>query len=313
MSRFVAVKAERIKLKARIGLTGVTNGGKTYTALMIAKGLLLAEGLVTEDGKPDWSKVAVIDTERRRSLFYAGIAEFGQFLFIEFSPPYHPMDYVEAIKYAQSQGAVIAIIDSLSHAWSGTGGILDIVNQRTQTSKSKNSFSDGWGGKGGGTELQNAMIDEILSADMHIIATFRQKMEYVMERDDSGKTKITKMGTKAVQKDDLEYEFDITLKLDNNHNAEIIKNTVKFLNNQGDILEPITEEFGKNLGDYLASGKPAEAIIEAQVDNAKETIRQMVNFNPNLKEIYKIYSKKSLTDENDLKILNEIIKNMKAI
>ena len=44
MSRFTAVKAQRIKLKARIGLTGVTNGGKTYSALMIAKGLLQAEG-----------------------------------------------------------------------------------------------------------------------------------------------------------------------------------------------------------------------------------------------------------------------------
>lgn len=313
MSRFVVVKAERIKLKARIGLTGVTNGGKTYTALMIAKGLLIAEGLLTPDGKPDWSKVAVIDSERKRSLFYADIPEFGQFLFIEFKPPYHPNDYIEAVEAALEAGAEIIIIDSLSHAWNGSGGVLEIVRERTDNSRNKNSFSDGWGGRGGGTDLQNNLIDNILSANAHIIATFRQKMEYVMERDENGKARITKMGTKAVQKDDLEYEFDITLKLDNNHRAEIIKNTVKFLKNQGEILEPITETFGKNLGDYLASGKAAESIIEAQVNKAKETIKEMVAANPNLKEIYKIYSKKPLHEENDLKILDEIIKNMKTI
>lgn len=311
MSRFVAVKAERIKLKARIGLTGVTNGGKTYTALTIAKGLLIAENLLTEDGKPDWSKVAVIDTERKRSLFYADIPEFGQFTFINFEPPYHPNDYIEAVNVALKEGAKVIIIDSLSHAWNGSGGLLEIVRERTDNSRNKNSFTDGWGGKGGGTELQNNLIDNILSADAHIIATFRQKMEYVMERGDDGKAKITKMGTKAVQKDDLEYEFDITLKLDNEHRAEVIKNTVKFLDNQGEILEPITEQFGINLGEYLASGKAAEAIIEAQLNNAKATIREMVAENPNLKEIYKLYSKKSLAEEDNIKILNEIIKNMK--
>jgi hypothetical protein len=311
MSRFTAVKAQRIKLKARIGLTGVTNGGKTYSALMIAKGLLQAENAYTADGKLDWSKVAVIDTERRRSLFYADIPEFGQFQFIEFTPPYHPKDYMEAVNYAVSLGAEVIIIDSISHAWNGTGGILDIVRERTENSRSKNSFSDGWGGRGGGTELQNQFIDTILSTDAHIIATFRQKMEYVIERDEAGKTKITKLGTKPQQKDDLEYEFDITLKLDNDHYAEIIKNTVKFLDGQGTILEPITESFGKNLGDYLASGKAAETITQEQIAHAKEIIKDYVTKNPSLKEIFKLYSNKSLKDENDLKILNEIIKNMK--
>ena len=136
-------------------------------------------------------------------------------------------------------------------------------------------------------------------------------MEYAIERDETGKTKIIKLGTKPQQKDDLEYEFDITLKLDNDHRPEIIKNTVKFLEDKGTILDPITEEFGINLGDYLASGKAAETITEEQVAHAKEVIKEYVTKNPALKEIFKLYSDKSLKDENNLKILNEIIKNMK--
>ena len=38
MSEFIVQKAKRLKLKARIGLTGPTNCGKTYSALVIAKG-----------------------------------------------------------------------------------------------------------------------------------------------------------------------------------------------------------------------------------------------------------------------------------
>lgn len=310
-TRFTAVKAQRLKLKARIGLTGVTNSGKTYTALVIAKGLLQAENLYTSEGKLDWSKVAVIDSERKRVLFYADIPEFGQFTFIDFQPPYHPKYYIEAVKYAKECGAEIIIIDSISHAWNGTGGVLDIVRERTERSKTKNSMMDGWGGAEGGTALQNKMIDEILSVDAHVIATFRQKMDYAVEKDEQGKLKIQKLGVKPQQREDLEYEFDITLKLDSEHNAEIIKNTVKFLNKEGDILAPITEEFGRYLGEYLSSGAPYETILNSQLEDAKKKIKEMVTVKPSLKEIYEMYSKTPLSQETNLELLIEIIRNMK--
>jgi len=45
-------KATRKKAKIRLGLSAVSGGGKTYSAILIAKGLC-----------GDLSKVAIIDTE----------------------------------------------------------------------------------------------------------------------------------------------------------------------------------------------------------------------------------------------------------
>lgn len=287
MSRFVATTAQRENVKARIGLTGATNAGKTWTALLIAQGLLKAEGYVLENGDVDWSKVYLIDTERKRSLFYADNGVFGQFKHIQFNPPYDPDSYIEAVQYAESQGAKVIIIDSISHAWSGTGGVLDIVNERTQNSRNKNSFNEGWGGKEGGTALQNKMIDHILSSNCHVITTFRQKMEYVQERDDAGKIRITKLGVKPVQRDDLEYEFDITLKLNNDHTAEVIKNTVNFISEKEFTTSPITSEFGENLGKYLSSGIDPSLIQEGKRVALINSIMQLGRENTSLITYFK--------------------------
>lgn len=286
-SKFVVSKAKREQVKARIGLTGATNTGKTWTALLIAQGLLKAEGYVTEDGKVDWSKVCVIDTERKRALFYADNGVFGEFLHIDFPAPYHPEDYIEAVQVAQQSGAKVIIIDSISHAWNGTGGVLEIVSEKTLNSKSKNQFNEGWGGKEGGTALQNKMIDKILASPCHIIATFRQKMEYVQEKDENGKTTITKLGVKPVQRDDLEYEFDITLKLNNDHTAQVIKNTVDFIDEKEFTANPITSKFGEELGKYLSSGADPSALKEEKRLHLINTILEMGKSYPSLVTFFK--------------------------
>lgn len=307
MNSFTVQKAERLKLKARIGLTGPTNCGKTYGALIIAQGLMEADNL-------DWSKVCIIDSERRRSLFYANNGVFGEFMFIEMTPPYSPQRYIEATQAALDAGAKIIIIDSLTHAWSGTGGVLDIVTERTQKSKTKNSYSDGWGGTDGGTALQNKMIDYLMAIPAHLICTFRSKMDSVMEKDEgTGRTVIKRVGIKPVQRDDLEYEFDITLQFDKDtHTPEIVKNTVQFIQQDNLGLGPITKEFGKNLGDYLSQGIDPEIIKKGQIEHAKKTIVALVSENPNNKEIYKLIAGDTkLADLNDLNVLNNIIRKIK--
>lgn len=288
MSGFVATKAQRLKLKARIGLTGATNTGKTYTAFRIAAGLLQSEGFVNEDGSPDWSKIAILDTERDRALFYANDGTIGEFTHVAFKPPYHPNRYIEAVEYIESLGIQVCIIDSLTHAWNGTGGVLEIVADKTQASRSKNAYNEGWGGKEGGTALQNAMVDAILSSKMHTICTFRQKMEYVQEKDEAtGKTIIRKLGVKPVQRDDLEYEFDITLKLNDNHSADIIKNTVQFLGAKEETLPIITEDFGRLLGDYLNKGLDPKEYEENIKQNYITKIKNLGNANPPLLDYFK--------------------------
>ena len=313
-SRFTATVAKRQKLKARIGLTGATNAGKTYTALLIAEGLLISEGCLLEDGTPDWSKVVVIDTERERSKFYAGIDSIGNFTHIDFKPPFDPLSYIDAVAYAESLGATVCIIDSISHAWMGTGGVLEIVHERTEKSRSKNTFTEGWGGKEGGTALQNKMIDNIMASKMHTICTFRQKMEYTQEKDEvTGRTVIVKQGVKPVQKDDLEYEFDITLKLNNDHTAEVIKNTVKFLEADVDKLPVITSEFGKVLGDYLNKGEDPNVSKQKIKEDYINKIKTMGEKYPPLFEYFKAkYPDKPLNNLS-LNELSELIKTFKEM
>lgn len=340
MSRqWILTEGVREALKARIGLTGVTNSGKTYTALLIAAGLLIAEKqfikpmeielsdvdfydkklLKSIMDNLDWSKVAVLDTERKRALWYANNGTFGKFNHINFDPPYSPLDYISAINYLESKGILIVIIDSLSHAWSGTGGLLETVAERTAQSKTKNAFNEGWGGKEGGTALQNQMVDVILSKDMHIIATFRQKPEYVQERDETtGKTRISLIGTKPIQRDDLEYEFDITLRLERDHSARIIKNTVEFI--QADIisdgeqiLKPLTPEFGYHLGKFLSEGEDPSIINEEIRLKTIAQLKDLAKKHKPLASLYKTIYPNKKADELSLTEAKEAMKQFQEV
>jgi hypothetical protein len=56
---------------------------------------------------------------------------------------------------------------------------------------------------------QNALIDKIMSAPMHILASMRAKTEWGLDRDDeTGKSTPQKVGLAPVMRDGIEYEFD---------------------------------------------------------------------------------------------------------
>ena len=84
--------ATREKSKLRIALAGVSGGGKTLGALLLAAGLTGG----------DFSKVCLIDTEHRRGLLYANRSDLGigQFYHIELKAPYSPDHYKEAVDAA---------------------------------------------------------------------------------------------------------------------------------------------------------------------------------------------------------------------
>ena len=95
--------------------------------------------------------------------------------------------------------------------------MLDQVNKR-----GGNSFTDGWGKVG--TPLQNRLMDAMLNAPLHIIATMRVKSEYVIEPDERGKSVPRRIGLKEVQREGVEYEFDLVglLDLSNTLTIEIV-------------------------------------------------------------------------------------------
>lgn len=101
-----------------VGIAGGTGSGKTFSAFRLARGIVGPQG-----------KIAMLDTEKRRSLHYRKDFEFD---FAEIAPPFTPEAYQGAIEAAEKARYDCIIIDSTSHVWAGDGGCLDIHEEVVQ-------------------------------------------------------------------------------------------------------------------------------------------------------------------------------------
>lgn len=200
MSMFT--KATKAQAKARIAMHGPAGSGKTYTALEWAT--VLADG----------GRVAVIDTERNSASLYSDRFEFDV---MSFTPPYHPERLMAILDEAEKEGYSSVVIDSLSHFWSGAGGVLEIVDEAK--SRFKGNTYAAWQV---GTPLQQKMIDRILSHHAHIIATMRSKTDWQVDTD-GGRVTPVKLGLAPQQREGVEYEFTLVLDIDIKHRASVSK------------------------------------------------------------------------------------------
>lgn len=187
------VKATKSKIYLRMAVIGPTKSGKSFSSLAMMTHLV--------------DRMAFIDTEHSRSELYADQFDFDLLRLDSYSP----QSYIDAIEAAGRAGYPGLIIDSMTHAWSGKEGALEKVDKAAE--KSGNSYT-AWRNV---TPLHNRMIDAMLSYPGHLIATMRSKMDYVQEKDANGKTVIRKIGLQAVQRADVEYEFDLIGDIDIDH------------------------------------------------------------------------------------------------
>jgi hypothetical protein len=224
-------KATRRRCKMKLSVQGPSGSGKTYSSLALAKGLT-----------GDLKKVVVIDTENGSSHLYAHL---GDFSVIELAPPYNPERYIEAIQLAEKSGFDCIVIDSLSHEWFGSGGILDIHGAMPG-----NSFTN-WSKL---TPRHNALINSIVSVDTHVIATLRSKTEYVIQNN-NGKSVPEKVGMKAVQREDSEYEFTLAFELSKNHLAIVSKDRTGMFKNSPEIK--LTEQIGEKIRNWCGLDEPS--------------------------------------------------------
>lgn len=224
-------KATKTQSRLRLALVGPSGSGKTYSALAIGTGL----------GK----RIAVIDTERGSASKYAGVFAFDTLQLDTF----HPQRYVDAIAEAEQAGYDVLIIDSLSHAWIGREGALDLVDAAARRSKTGSTFN-AWRDV---TPLQHALVDSILRCKCHVIATMRSKVEYLVERDEkSGRSVPRKVGLAPVQRDGMEYEFDVIGELDLENNLSITKSRCPELS--GTVTRRPGADFAKALAAWLSDG-----------------------------------------------------------
>jgi hypothetical protein len=227
-------KAERKKAKLRLGLVGPSGSGKTYSALLVAFGL--------------GGRVALIDTENGSGDMYSHLGEYDIW---NIEAPYTVQKYLDAITMGERAGYNVLIIDSLSHAWAGEGGLLDQQGKIADSSASKNSYN-AWRMV---TPLHYKLIEAMLTSKCHIIATMRAKTEYTQEKDDkTGKTIIRKLGMAPVQREGMDYEFTLVFDLDAHHNVLASKDRTSIFDGQ---VIRLSQETGETLRAWLDSGVEA--------------------------------------------------------
>lgn len=236
-------KAERKKARLRLGICGTSGSGKTFSALLIAKGI----------GK----KIAVVDTENHSAELYAGSAGMPEYDVCILSPPYETEKYIKAIEEAEKAGYDVIILDSISHAWAGEGGLLDQQGKIADSGKG-NSYT-AWRNV---TPKHNKFIEKMLSCNIHLIATMRSKTEYALVTNDKGKQEPRKMGLAPIQREGMDYEFTAVFDMDTNHNAIPSKDRTRIFD--GKIFTPSIKT-GEDLRAWLESGieaKPKDDIPE---------------------------------------------------
>ncbi|GIN74001.1 hypothetical protein J14TS2_44760 [Bacillus sp. J14TS2] len=304
---FTPKKARREKQKAIIGFIGPSGSGKTVSALRTAYGMM-NEAYPDASEEELWAKIGLADTEHSRSLLYWNEQfddmRIGDFVHIDFDAPYTTERYNGAVKSLKAAGCEVIVIDSLSHNWQGEGGIIE-----THSHMSGNSFQN-WGKLSSET---TDLIKTLTRNDVHILCTLRTKTEYALEENEKGKMAPKKIGTKPVQKDELEYEFMINFIVNMDHTAETSKDNTRLF--EGQVFQ-ITEDAGRKLYKWLELGvdvKAEEAARKAKEEDRRisivHTIQSMMDDSDEVKaEVEKLEFKANKKVENfNIKLLERAL------
>jgi hypothetical protein len=223
-------KATKTQARLRMAIAGVSGSGKTMTAIKVALGL-------TGAGK----RVAVIDTERGSASKYADLDFDVDDEFQDFEP----RNYIDKMASIVRGGEHdVIVIDSLSHAWMGKGGILD----------QKDGKGDAFGAWRSLTPQHNALVDAILQCPLHVIVTLRAKTEYAIEKNAQGKNEVKKLGIGYVQRDGLEFEFDVVGDMDQDNYFTVAKTRCPLLS--GRRFHKPNGELSEILRAWLTDGAP---------------------------------------------------------
>lgn len=276
-------QAQRSQVKLRIGLSGPSGYGKTMSALLLAFGIT-----------HDWRKIAVIDTENNSASLYSHLGDFNV---LSLEESFSPRRYVEAIRTCEKAGMEVIIVDSISHEWSGKDGCLEMHE------KLGGRFQD-WAKV---TPEHNFFIDALLQSKAHIITTARRKVDYSLDRDMNGKTKVSKLGTKEITREGYEYELTVNFELINeNHLVKASKDRTGLFMDKPEFI--INQATGKKLKAWCTEGVSLEKVKkEIASCNNLAGLKHIYDKYPSLhKEIYPlIIERKKLIDNSNSQVIEE--------
>ena len=203
--------ARREQAPLLIGVAGPSGAGKTASALKLARGIVGGD-----------EGIYLVDTEGSRAKHYACAAgeEPGPFRFrfehLDFTAPFSPDRYLEAIAAATASGARVVIVDSMSHCHEGAGGLLDAHEQELErmagsdlNKRERVKFTAWIKPKAANGRLVNA----ILQMRCHMIFTLRAKDKIAIVKGRDGKTEPVQVGWTPICTDRFEYEMTTMLML----------------------------------------------------------------------------------------------------
>jgi len=272
-------KATRKQVKLRLNISAPSGAGKTYSALLMAKGLV-----------GDWEKIAVIDTENGSASLYSHLGDFNV---IDLTPPFTPEKYTEALHTCVNAGMEAVIIDSTTHEWA----CLIEENELLAQARFRGNTWSAWSQT---TPRHDKFINSILHSPVHVITCTRSKMETIMGDD----KKVKKVGMKDVQREGWEYELTVSLNIDRDtHMATPSKDRTNLFEGKNPFL--ITEETGRLIADWCNSGESEikvainEMELVATIDELKVIWSKYKNLQTNNDFVkMKDKRKKSIEEEN---------------
>lgn len=219
--------------KAIIGIAGTSGDGKTYTALLMARGMV-----------DKASEIGFLDTENKRGSLYADILD-EPFMIGDLVPPFSPDRYAEAIKEFQEAGVKVLVVDSVSHEWEGDGGCDDIANAPLAAGKKMANWI-------GAKKAHKRFMNVLLQCNMNVIVCIRAREK----TDFKNPTAPVSLGIQPICEKNFMFEMTASFLIKEQGKKQVFLKIPSFLKDAlGDGNGYLGQDAGKKIATWLDKGE----------------------------------------------------------
>jgi len=273
-------KAEQNAAFLKMGLLGFAGAGKTWTATLVAKGLveMARAKKLPYANKP----VMFLDTENGSDYVAGDFEAAGIELMVAKTRAFN--DLRAAMKEAEASASVL-IIDSITHFWTE----FTEAYARVKNRKRGLEFQD-WATLK--REWRQGLTDPYLNSSLHIIMCGRAGYEYEHFTDDAGKKQLEKSGIKMKAEGELGFEPSLLVLMERTsdpdtgkvkRSAVVMKDRFRVLDGK-EIPNPSFKSFAPHIERLALGGtqgaidtsRTSDSMIEPETYDRRRTDREIV-------------------------------------
>jgi len=255
--------ASRSQAKPLIGLYSESGCGKTYSALLLARGFVGSSG-----------RICMIETESGRGESYGDKNEYpeiGGYDVLSLRDNFSPIEYGKAISEVEAGKYNALIIDSASHEWEGAGGVLDQASENAKTKKGLLVWQEPK------INHQKHFMLKFMQTPIPLVILCMRAKYPMVEVWNEEKRKKEPQRSKELepkQSEDILFEMFVHAWVDKSHALHPTKITGKGLNSVFKEGEKITLSTGQQLAEWAKSSstipveKTPEQLMAARIGQA---------------------------------------------